>query len=161
MKAKLFFSRARFLPLLAGAGLMLAAAQPAAAQEGKTGAFPGIPGSTVERMGGEEGVRAWVEALFYYIMKDNRISPIFREFGNVERQIELNTQLEQMVLGAPVDYMGASMAAAHADLGITMGEFNAVVEAAYNACERVEMHYYLCNQLIAALAPFTFDIVTR
>jgi hemoglobin len=155
-------SKQVFQRFLVGGILMLAAAtQPALAQEGKSRAFPGIPQATVDRMGGEEGVRAWVEALFYYIMKDNRISPIFREFGNIERQIALNTQLAQMVMGKEVQYMGASMAAAHADLGITMGQFNAVVEAAYNACERVEMHYYNCNQIIAALAPFTFDIVTR
>jgi hemoglobin len=106
-------------------------------------------------------VRNWVESLFYYIMLDNRINWIFKEFGNVERQIVLNTQLEQMVLGGAVEYQGASMAAAHADLGITMAQFNAVVEAAYNACERNNITYYACNQLINALAPFTKDIVTR
>ncbi|MFP5306856.1 MAG: group I truncated hemoglobin [Gammaproteobacteria bacterium] len=145
-----------------GATLLAAGAlQPAFAQEGKTYAFPGIPDSALADFGGADGVRAWVESLFYYIMLDNRINWIFREFGNVERQIELNTQLEQMVLGGAVEYQGASMAAAHADLGITMPQFNAVVEAAYNACERVNTPYYTCNQLIAALAPFTFDIVTK
>jgi hemoglobin len=42
-----------------------------------------------------------------------------------------------------------------------MPQFNAVVEAAYNACERNNISYYACNQLVNALAPFTFDIVTR
>ena len=147
--------------LIMGAVLMLSAAQPALAQEGKTYAFPGIPDSALAKFGGEAGVHAWVESLFYYIMLDNRINWIFREFGNVERQIMLNTQLEQMVLGGAVEYQGASMAAAHADLGITMAQFNAVVEAAYLACERVNTPYHTCNQLIAALAPFTFDIVTK
>ncbi|MDD3761846.1 MAG: group 1 truncated hemoglobin [Nevskiales bacterium] len=151
----------RGLSLLAGLGLALAASQPALAQTGKTYAFPGIPDNSVEKFGGPQGVHNWVESLFYYIMLDNRINWIFSEFGNVERQIMLNTQLEQMVLGGNVEYQGASMAAAHADLGITMGQFNAVVEAAYSACERVHTPYHTCNQLIAALAPFTFDIVTR
>jgi hemoglobin len=94
-------------------------------------------------------------------MLDNRINYIFKEFGNVDRQIALNTQLEQMVLGGANNYQGASMSAAHADLGITMTQFNAVVEAAYNACERDEIKYYTCNDLIAALAPFTRVIVTK
>lgn len=147
--------------LIMGAALMLCAAQPALAQKGKSYAFPGIRDSALASFGGEAGVHAWVESLFYYIMLDNRINWIFREFGNVERQIMLNTQLEQMVLGGAVEYQGASMAAAHADLGITMAQFNAVVEAAYLACERVNTPYHTCNQLIAALAPFTFDIVTK
>ena len=129
--------------------------------EGKTPTWPGISSSALEKFGGEAGVHNWVEALFYYIMLDNRINKIFIEHGNVARQIALNTQLEQMVLGGPVKYEGASMSAAHGDLGITLTQFNAVVEAAYNACERVNTPYSVCNQLIAALAPFERVIVTR
>ncbi len=148
--------------LIAGAALLCAAVStPSLAQTGKTSAFPGIPDSSVAEFGGERGIHNWVESLFYYIMLDNRINWIFSEFGNVERQIALNTQLEQLVLGGNVEYQGASMAAAHADLGITMEQFNAVVEAAYLACERTVTPYHLCNQLIAGLAPFTFDIVTK
>ena len=150
------------LSLAAGAMLLGAAVTtPAMAQTGKTSAFPGIPDSALAKFGGERGIHNWVESLFYYIMLDNRINWIFTEFGNVERQIMLNTQLEQMVLGGSVEYQGASMAAAHADLGITMEQFNAVVEAAYLACERTVTPYHTCNNLIAALAPFTFDIVTK
>ncbi|MEX1668601.1 group 1 truncated hemoglobin [Zhongshania guokunii] len=137
------------------------AALPSFAQTGKTPTLPALDDDALEQWGGEEGVRNWVESLFYYIMLDNRINHIFREFGNIERQIFLNTQLEQMVLGGAVEYQGASMAAAHADLGITVTQFNAVVEAAYLACERVTVTYEACNQLIAALAPLERVIVTR
>ncbi len=123
--------------------------------------YPGLSPEVIAEFGGEAGVRAWVEGLFHFIMLDNRINHVFREFGNVERQMFLNTQLAQMVMGGPVEYQGASMAAAHADLGITLTEFNAVVEAAYLACERVNTPYSVCNQLIAALAPFERVIVTR
>lgn len=144
------------------AGLLCGAAmQSAAAGETKTKPIPGIASNSLELFGGKQVVHEWAVALFYYIMLDRRINWMFREFGNPERQIFLNTQLETMVLGGPNEYQGASMAAAHADLNINMEQFNAVVEAAYNACERVNIHYWTCNQLIAALAPFTDDIVTR
>ena len=146
---------------LLAATLMLAGAQLAHAGEEKTNPIMGVSPDALASFGGAEGVHNWVESLFYYIMLDNRINKIFKEFGNVERQIVLNTQLEQMVLGGNVEYQGASMSAAHADLGITMTQFNAVVEAAYNACERNNIKYYACNQLINALAPFTRVIVTR
>ena len=128
---------------------------------GGTHTYPGLSAKAVEEFGGEAGVHLWVKALFHFIMLDNRINHIFREYGNIDRQIFLNTQLEQMVMGGPIEYQGASMEAAHADLGITVTEFNAVVEAAYNACERVNTPYSVCNQLIAALAPFKRVIVTR
>ncbi len=150
------------LSLMAGLVLSLGMAQTAsAAGETKTKPIIGISSSALEKFGGVEGVRNWVESLFYYIMLDNRINHYFREFSNLERQMFLNTQLESMVLGGNVEYQGASMAAAHADLGLTMTDFNAVVEAAYLACERINVPYYTCNDLIAALAPFTDDIVTR
>lgn len=150
------------LGMFAGAALLAAASsQTAFAGESKTNPIMGIPSSAVAAFGGRDGIHNWVESLFYYIMLDNRINYIFKEFGNPQRQIELNTQLEHMVLGGPNEYQGASMSAAHADLGITMTKFNAVVEAAYNACERNEIPYYSCNDLIAALAPFTRVIVTK
>lgn len=153
-----------FKPLIGlatGITLAMASLQPLHAAETKTDPILGVSDGALARFGGHEGMRAWVESLFYYIMLDNRINHVFREFGNVERQIVLNTQLEKMVLGGPNEYQGASMSAAHADLGITMTQFNAVVEAAYNACERNLIKYYTCNELVNALAPFTRDIVTR
>ncbi len=149
------------LSLVAGSLLIISVSQTVIAGEEKTRPIPGIPSNSLEMFGGKEGVHEWAKALFHFIMLDTRINHMFKEFGNPERQIFLNTQLETMVLGGPNNYQGASMAAAHADLNINMEQFNAVVEAAYNACERVSIHYWTCNQLIAALAPFTDDIVTR
>lgn len=156
MKHKSVIATVLAAGLLSGATM-----QAAVAAESKTSPIPGIPSNSLELFGGKQVVHEWAVALFYYIMLDRRINWMFREFGNPERQIFLNTQLETMVLGGPNEYQGASMAAAHADLNINMEQFNAVVEAAYNACERVYIHYWTCNQLIAALAPFTDDIVTR
>ena len=86
----------------------------------------------------------------------------FAAIGKIERQIKLNQQLTAVMLGAPgVEYQGASMSAAHADMGITLSQFNAVVEDAYLACEDMRTPYHTCNQLIAALAPFKRSIVTR
>ncbi|MGB0956462.1 MAG: group I truncated hemoglobin [Panacagrimonas sp.] len=142
-------------------GSMAGVSTMAVATEQPTDPILSTRAETIANFGGPDGVRAWVESLFYYIMLDRRIAHVFREFGNVERQTFLNTQLAQLVLNGPVEYQGASMSAAHADLGITMTEFNAVVEAAYNACDRNLIKYHDCNQLINALAPFTDDIVTR
>ncbi|WP_295687601.1 group 1 truncated hemoglobin [uncultured Nevskia sp.] len=124
--------------------------------------YPQISSDAYEKFGGEYGVARWTEALFKYIMADNRINHIFAAHGKVERQISLNKQLVGVMLGGPgVEYQGASMSAAHGEMGITLTQFNAVVEDAYLACEDVRTPYHTCNQLIAALAPFKRSIVTR
>lgn len=142
--------------------MLSVAAAPSFSQTGKTPTYPPIDSDALEQFGGPEGVRLWVESLFHFIMLDNRINKVFREFGNIERQMYLNTQLLQLVLGGnDQEYQGASMAAAHADLGITVTQFNAVVEAAYNACDRTNLTYEACNLMIAGLAPYKHAIVTR
>jgi len=149
--------------LLACAAAGSAAAEDTVANriEGKTPAYPGIPADSVEKFGGQAGIDVWVDDLFYYILADNRINQIFLTHGHVQRQMALNKELENMVMGGPVHYSGASMSAAHAELGITITQFNAVVEDAYLACDAARTPYHVCNQLIAALAPFERAIVTK
>lgn len=156
-------------PLALAAGLLAAAVAGGCASgdpvanrsEGKTPTYPGIPADSLEKFGGQAGVDVWVDDLFYYILADNRINQIFKSHGHVERQMALNKELENMVLGGPAHYSGASMSAAHSELGITVTQFNAVVEDAYLACDAARTPYHVCNQLIAALAPFERAIVTR
>ena len=129
--------------------------------EGKTPAVIGIPGDSLEKFGGQAGIDVWVDDLFYYILADNRVNQIFTTHGHVARQMALNKELENMVLGGPAQYSGASMSAAHAELGLTLTQFNAVVEDAYLSCDAARTPYHVCNQLIAALAPFERVIVSR
>ena len=131
-------------------------------QEGVgTETYPGIPSDTIEKLGGPAGIKIIVDDLFYYILDDNRINQLFISHGKVERQKALNTELVQLVLGGHKQYEGASMSAAHGDLGITLTQFNAVVEDAYLAFEKARVPYSVANQIIAGLAPFERDIVTR
>ena len=149
------------LLLAAASGSVLAEDTVAMRTEGKTPAYPGIPADSVEAFGGQAGIDVWVDDLFYYILADNRINTIFTSHGHVQRQVALNKELENMVMGGPVHYSGASMSAAHSELGITLTQFNAVVEDAYLACDAARTPYHVCNQLIAALAPFERVIVTK
>jgi hemoglobin len=159
----------KFKPLVLAAALSAAAigsgcagGDPVANRtEGKTPAVIGIPGDSVEKFGGQAGIDVWVDDLFYYILADNRVNQIFNTHGHVQRQMALNKELENMVLGGPAHYSGASMSAAHAELGLTLTQFNAVVEDAYLACDAARTPYHVCNQLIAALAPFERVIVSR
>jgi len=156
-------------PLALAAGLAAAAIGAGCASgdpvanrtEGKTPTVIPIPSDSLEKFGGQAGMDVWVDDLFYYILADNRINVIFNTHGHVQRQMALNKELENMVLGGPAHYSGASMSAAHAELGLTLTQFNAVVEDAYLACDAARTPYHVCNQLIAGLAPFERVIVTK
>lgn len=148
--------------LAAAIGAGCASGDPVANRtEGKTPAVIGIPSDSLEKFGGQAGIDVWVDDLFYYILADNRINQVFNTHGHVQRQMALNKELENMVLGGPAHYSGASMSAAHAEMGLTLTQFNAVVEDAYLACDAARTPYHVCNQLIAALAPFERVIVTK
>lgn len=123
--------------------------------------IPPLDDDAYEKFGGKAGVDLWVENLFKYILADYRVNQVFLRHGKIDRQKILNKELEAMVLGGPAKYTGASMKVAHEEMGLTLTQFNAVVEDAYLACEDMRMPYSVCNQLIAALAPFERVIVTR
>ena len=159
--------RSYVLHLGAIAALALAISGPVSAQtagsrhDGMTPTYPGMDSDAFQEFGGKVGVDMWVDDLFKHILDDSRIAQIFTSHGKVKDQIALNKQLEIMLLGGAKDYTGPSLAAAHESLGLTLTDFNAVVEDAYLACDDARISYHACNQLIAALAPYEHDIVTK
>jgi hemoglobin len=152
---------------LLAAGMFLASSLATAADDkdamptGAVHTYPGLDSNAYEKFGGKAGVDLWVDNLFKYILADYRVNQVFIQHGKVERQKALNKELEAMVLGGPAKYSGASMSAAHEEMGLTLTQFNAVVEDAYLACDDARIPYHVCNQLIAALAPFERVIVTK
>ena len=158
--------------MLLASGAAVAEDKVAERTDGKTPTYPGIPSDSLEAFGGQAGVDVWVDDLFYYILADNRINQIFKFNGDTAKQQALQNDVLNLVLNSPVDQASAEATFAkyglnltrteyNAELGITVTQFNAVVEDAYLACDAARTPYHVCNQLIAALAPFERVIVTR
>ena len=63
------------------------------------------------------------------------------------------------VSDGPCRYTGRDMRTAHAKLGITTAEFNALAEDLYIALGKAGVPYRLQNKLMARLAPMKRDIV--
>jgi hemoglobin len=91
-------------------------------------------------------------------MGDDRITRKF-ERTDIPR---LRTMLVDQVCeatGGPCTYSGRDMKEAHADLGVTAGEFDALVEDLVAALDRFDVPDAVKQELLALPAPMRDDIV--
>lgn len=111
------------------------------------------------RFGGQPGLDALVEDLLARSLEDPRIQ---RHFVDVDL-VNLHARLVEQFcaeLGGPCTYRGRSMAESHAAMGITEGEFNALVEHLIDAMQAQGVPRAARNRLLARLAPMHADIVS-
>lgn len=112
-----------------------------------------------ERFGGQPGLEALVEDLLARSLQDPRIQ---RHFVDVDL-VNLHARLVEQFcaeLGGPCTYGGRGMAESHAAMGITEGEFNALVEHLVDAMQARGVPRAAQNRLLARLAPMHADIVS-
>lgn len=63
--------------------------------------------------------------------------------------------------GRPLQVQGKSMKAAHTGMGVSSGDFNALVEDLIGALDRFKVEEADKNALLAALGPMKSDIVEK
>ena len=115
-------------------------------------------GTLYARLGGKDAITAVVDSFVAIVAKDDRINKKFAQsdIGRVKAML-----VEQICAqtGGPCTYTGRSMKESHANLGVTEGEFNALVSDllvtldSYNVAEADQ------DMLVSALAPMKGDIV--
>lgn len=113
-----------------------------------------------DRLGGGEGVAAITEDLLVRSANDPRIRDDFAEADIVnlyERLVEHLCALS----GGPCTYNGRDMRAAHAGLGLTEADFNALVEHLVDAMAERGVPITAQNELLAILAPMRGDIIRQ
>lgn len=150
---------------IALAATLALAAQPAAAQSQARTVQPGVapqaPDDLLYReLGGREAIQAFTDDFYDRMLRDARIAHFFEGIN----QSYLKRVLADyfcVVAGGPCIYDGVSMKNAHADLGITRADFNALVEDLQLAMDAAGLPFATQNRLLARLAPFHRDIVTR
>ncbi len=108
--------------------------------------------------GGKDGIRAIVDGLEQNYMKDERLRPFFENVDRNRISQQLTIQFCAL-LGGDCEYTGANMKGVHRGLGITMEDFNALVEALQDAMDARKVAFRAQNKLLALLAPMYRDIV--
>jgi hemoglobin len=111
-----------------------------------------------EDLGGMEGVTAIVDAFLVELAQDEAIVDAFA-MTDIARFRRLLIEQICGVSGGPCEYTGDSMYDAHRTMGITPGEFDALVRDLMDAMDAIGTPQAAQNRLLGRLAPMYDDIV--
>jgi hemoglobin len=114
--------------------------------------------SLYERLGGIEAITAVVDAFVARCAGDARINPKF-ERTDIPR---LKTNLVDQVCeatGGPCTYTGRNMKETHTGMGVTAGEFDALVEDLVATLEDMNVPTAEQEELLGLLGPMREDVV--
>lgn len=109
-------------------------------------------------LGGEEGVRVITENFIRQIARDDRVIDHFED-SSVERFREKMHEHLCLVADGPCVYTGDTMVDTHTGMGVTEGDFNAIVEDMMAALTEAGVPIGTQNRLLARLAEFYSEIV--
>lgn len=114
----------------------------------------------VEDFGGQKGIRRIAARTIELSEADPRIADIFAAHDMVRLKRTLAEQFCYL-LGAGCDYSGRDMRTAHAGLGATKADLNALVENLQAAMREAGVPFAAQNRLLAKLAPMSRLVVER
>lgn len=133
------------------AAACMATALPSAAQTSNDPLF--------QDFGGKPGLVKLMDDFMTRLLADPRMAPHFKDTNQKQIKEQLVEQLCQ-VAGGPCVYKGADMKTAHANLDITKGDFNALVEVLQQSMAAQGIPFGAQNRMLARLAPMHRDVIT-
>lgn len=128
--------------------------------DANAGATPVAGQDLLAAFHGHEGISRIVDDLVEQVQKDSRLAEIFKASDFVRLRRTLKEQF-CYILNGGCSYTGRDMKSVHADHGVTIAEFNALVEVLQGAMTREGVAFSAQNRLLAKLAPMKRDTVTR
>lgn len=114
--------------------------------------------SLYTRLGGSPAITAVVDDFVANVAADSRINGRFAN-ANVPRLKVLLVEQVCQATGGPCTYTGRDMRSAHAGMGITDGEFNALVEDLVKSLDKFHVAEEDKNELLALLGGLKSQVV--
>ena len=114
--------------------------------------------SLYHEFGGEKAMTAVVDQFLWNLADDERINHFFVE-TNLLRFREKLLEYFCLVSDGPCNYTGDDMIRTHANLGISVADFNVVVENLINAMKTEDINTASQNRLLKRLAQSYSDVV--
>src|SRR6266571_6463890 len=114
--------------------------------------------SLFERFGGKGAITAVVEDFRDRCAADSRINAKFSRTDLARLTSMLIDQVSEAT-GGPATYSGRDMKTAHADMGVTAGEFSALVEDLVATLNKFGVGKAEQDELLGILGPLKSDIV--
>jgi hemoglobin len=121
--------------------------------------------SLYDRLGGKKAITAVVDEFVGRVAADTRINAFFAATAaDAKRLATFKGKLVDQICeasGGPCKYTGKDMKSAHMGMGISGGDFNALVEDLVGALDKFKVPQHEKDQLLGALAPMKTDIVEK
>jgi len=121
--------------------------------------------SLYDRLGGKKAITAVVDEFVGRVAADKRINGFFADTAaDAKRLAAFKNKLVDQICeasGGPCKYKGKDMKSAHMGMGISGGDFNALVEDLVGALDKFNVPQHEKDQLLGALAPMKTDIVEK
>lgn len=149
--------QSRFVSWLVILGLALAASA-CSMMESSPGTM--AEKSLYDRLGGKPAITAVVDDFVGRVAADTRINGKFANADLPRLKMMLVDQICQ-ASGGPCTYTGRDMKTAHAGMGISGAEFEALVRDLVATLNKFKVPDREKNDLLAALGPMKQDIVER
>jgi hemoglobin len=131
---------------------------------GPTGAFAKDK-PLYDRLGGKQAISAVVDEFVSRVAADTRINRYFAQAAaDPARLASFKGKLVDQICqatGGPCQYTGKDMKTAHAGMGITDADFNALVEDLSGALDKFKVGAKEKGELLGALGSMKPDIVTQ
>ena len=121
--------------------------------------------SLYDRLGGKAAITAVVDEFVSIVAADKRINSFFAATAaDPKRMAAFKGNLVEQICqasGGPCKYTGKDMKTAHAGMGISAADFNALVEDLVAALNKFKVADADQKQLLGVLGPMQSDIVTK
>lgn len=114
--------------------------------------------SLFDRLGGQPAITAVVDSFVAIVAKDARINQKFAR-SDIPRVKKMLVDQVCAQTGGPCTYTGRSMKEAHLNMGVTEGEFNALVEDLVTTLTAFNVPKPEQDELLNALGTMKGDIV--
>lgn len=121
--------------------------------------------SLYKSLGGKDAITAVVDDFVGRVAGDDRINHFFKDAAaDPERLAKFKTNLVNQICeaaGGPCKYTGKDMKSAHAGMGITEADFNALVEDLVATLDKFKVKEGDKKALLGVLGPMKGDIVEK
>jgi len=114
-----------------------------------------------ERLGGTPAISAVVDSFGGKVLKDERVNKKFAKSDANRLVTNLKGFVGQAAHCPGVKYKGKNMKNTHRNMGVTEGEFNAVVDDLVKTLDEFKVPEKEKSELLAALGPTKPDIVAK
>jgi hemoglobin len=115
--------------------------------------------SIYDSIGGSAAVKAAVDDFYVRVLADPLLAPFFRT-TDITRLKSHQRAFIAAAIGGPEIYAGRDLASAHAGMGISNAQFDAVVGHLGATLEHLGVPSDTIGQIAGTLAPLRSDIVT-